>query len=520
MVLTLIRTINVDSRGSNGTVETAEFSPDSQFVTTGSGDGKVRLFRVSDGALVWESTYWGGSLDDSRGEIEAVYFSADGSAIAAGGNSDGIKIYRSSDGALVVDLNGNASDGLAFSPDGAYFAGANRGRNANDRGDVRMFNPANWSLIYSNRIIHEREVNSVDFTRDGRFVITGSRDRSVQIRQAANGALVREIEVSEDEGSVKSVRVSPNGELIAVANGTERVAKVFRFSDGALLATLPHEDPLLETVAFSPDGKYLATGGGGSDNIPAGANRGLRLYRTSDFALVGQFPGHTQGIEYIDFSPDGRSVVTASEDGTIKLWRLPTPTVTPTPDSTPTPIPGVRRLGNNRTNRLRGGQGDDVISGRGGADTLLGLSGNDTMVGGTGNDRLFGEDGNDSLNSGAGNDRLFGSAGNDILIGGTGIDFLNGGAGGDRFVYNSIRDRGDRIRGFDATFDTLDLSRVILGSRDRPGTLSDYVRFRQIGANTAVSLDINGTTGGAVFRRYITLERFAANTISARNVIL
>ncbi|MBD2460260.1 type I secretion C-terminal target domain-containing protein [Oscillatoria sp. FACHB-1407] len=527
MVLTLVRTINVDSRGSNGTVETAEFSPDSQFVTTGSSDGKVRLFRVSDGALLWESTYWDGSLDDSDGEIEAVYFSADGSAIAAGGNSDGIKIYRASDGSLLSDLGGNGADGLAFSPNGAYFAGANRGRRANNPSDARMYNPTTWSLIYSNRILHNNEINSIDFTRDSQYVVTGSRDRTVQIRQAADGALVRKIQVSEDEGSVKSVRVSPNGELIAVANGTERVAKVFRFSDGALLATLPHEDLLLEAVAFSPDGRYLATGGGGSEELPVGANQGLRLYRTSDFALVAQFTEHTQGIEYIDFSPDGRSVVTASEDGTIKLWRFPlpavapipiqtpTPTLTPTPDGTLTPspggdptvpdapcTPGVRRSGNNRANRLRGSQGCDVISGRGGADILIGLNGNDTMVGG------------------AGDDRLHGDAGNDVLTGGVGVDLIWGGAGGDRFVYNSIREGGDRIRGFDSALDKLDLSRVIAGAGQPPGGLANYVRFRQVGANTVVSIDSNGSIGGAVFRSLVILERAVAGSLSASNVML
>ncbi|MDX2213901.1 MAG: type I secretion C-terminal target domain-containing protein, partial [Oculatellaceae cyanobacterium bins.114] len=324
------------------------------------------------------------------------------------------------------------------------------------------------------------------------------------------------------------------------ANGSEQMAKVYRFSDGTLLATLPHEDRLLEAVAFSPDGKYLATGGGGSEEIPAGANRGLRLYRTSDFALVAQFTEHTQGIEYIDFSPDGRYVATASEDGTVKLWRLPLPVIptqTPVPEGTPTttpgPLPGadptlpadtctpgVRRLGNNRANRLRGSQGCDVISGRKGADILLGFNGNDTIVGGTGNDRLYGANGSDSLNGGAGNDHLYGGAGDDIFMGGAGIDLMFGGAGSDRFVYNSIREGGDRIRGFDVLLDTLDLSRVIVGSSDRPGTLSDYVRFRQVGANTVVSIDPNGSTGGLVFRPLLTLERITASTLTARNVIL
>jgi Ca2+-binding RTX toxin-like protein len=69
---------------------------------------------------------------------------------------------------------------------------------------------------------------------------------------------------------------------------------------------------------------------------------------------------------------------------------------------------------------LRGGAGDDTLSGGNGADKL---------IGGAGNDRLVGRGGDDSLYGGPGEDVLVGSSGDDILYGGPGNDVLHGGSG-------------------------------------------------------------------------------------------
>jgi WD40 repeat protein len=314
----LVWTAAADPRGEAGTSETAEFSPDGQFIVSGGGDGKLRLWRVSDGSLVWEGVYWDGSLDDKQGEIEAVFFSPDGEQIAASGNTDGIKIYRASDGSLLSALEGDGADGIAFSPDGRFFAAPSQGNNS----QVKMYDPDNWSLRYGDRISHRRDINSIDFTQDSQYVLSGSADRTVKVSRTSDGSLVRTIRAANDGGSVKSVRLSPDGQLIATANGNEAVVKVFRFDTGEQIAELEHGTSLVEAVAFSSDGKYLATGGGGSEHQDPNENFGFRLYRVSNFSLQQQITEHTQGVEYIDFSPNGQRMVTASEDGTIKLWSI------------------------------------------------------------------------------------------------------------------------------------------------------------------------------------------------------
>jgi hypothetical protein len=80
---------------------------------------------------------------------------------------------------------------------------------------------------------------------------------------------------------------------------------------------------------------------------------------------------------------------------------------------------------------LKGGDGDDKISGEDGYDTILGRGGNDKINGGNGDDTINGELGNDTLKGGNEDDKLSGESGNDLIEGGKGDDKLLGGKGDD-----------------------------------------------------------------------------------------
>ncbi|MEM6564986.1 MAG: calcium-binding protein [Pseudomonadota bacterium] len=93
---------------------------------------------------------------------------------------------------------------------------------------------------------------------------------------------------------------------------------------------------------------------------------------------------------------------------------------------------------------LRGGSADDMLYGDQGDDALSGGSGDDIAYGGIGEDELSGGSGNDQLSGGDGQDRLDGGSGNDILDGGTGNDHIDGGSGNDS-LYG--QDGADRLNG-------------------------------------------------------------------------
>lgn len=69
------------------------------------------------------------------------------------------------------------------------------------------------------------------------------------------------------------------------------------------------------TVAFSPDGEFLATGDGQNE---------IHLWQVRDRKKVQTFRGHEDWVKKITFSPDGRLLASASGDRIIKLWNVET----------------------------------------------------------------------------------------------------------------------------------------------------------------------------------------------------
>jgi WD40 repeat protein len=125
---------------------------------------------------------------------------------------------------------------------------------------------------------------------------------------ARNGRLLRVL----PQKGIYDVTFSTDGRLLAVvrANATSFLVDP---RTGALVKELPDAKSGARAVAFSPDGRLLATGG---------VDSGVRIWTVPEGQRTFIGLGHTNPISALAWSPDGRVVASASADNTVRIWRI------------------------------------------------------------------------------------------------------------------------------------------------------------------------------------------------------
>ena len=120
-----------------------------------------------------------------------------------------------------------------------------------------------------------------------------------------------------DSYNVMSVCYSPDGKYI-VSGGWDRTIKVWNSRTGALLHTLQGHSKWVYSVSYSPDGKYIVSGS--IDNT-------IKVWNSRTGTLLHTLQGHSDDVNSVSYSPDGQYIVSGSNDNTIKVWNSRTGTL-------------------------------------------------------------------------------------------------------------------------------------------------------------------------------------------------
>ena len=157
---------------------------------------------------------------------------------------------------------------------------------------------------------HTDRVWAVAVSPDGRFIVSGSDDRTVKVWELESGRLLRSLE--GHTGRVRAVAVSPDGRFI-VSGSDDRTVKVWELESGRLLRSLEGHTDWVRAVAVSPDGRFIVSG---SDDHT------VKVWEPESGRLLRSLEGHTGGVLAVAVSPDGRFIVSGSGDHTIRAWDL------------------------------------------------------------------------------------------------------------------------------------------------------------------------------------------------------
>lgn len=240
---------------------------------------------------------------------------------------------------------------VAFSPDGAIVLSGGRLAakvdlwNAVTGGHLRTFKEPDSELS------HEQgaEIRSVVFLPDGRTALSVADE--VNHWDIATGKLIRAFGEDDDSGAIlRSVAVSPNGRT-ALSGGFNNALTLWDVATGKELRTFktPSHSEVL-SVAFSPDGR-TALAGGFSDKKNFVSRLTLWDVATGDLirSFGGDSAGHASMVNSVAFSPDGRTVLSGGggpgewleRDTTLRLWDVATGKVLRTFEGHPDSIDSV-----------------------------------------------------------------------------------------------------------------------------------------------------------------------------------
>ena len=293
------------------------FSPDSKTLATSSVDSTIKLWDLETGKLK--------TVLLNPSALASLAYSPDGQLLATGGYDGAVRLWRVADSSLARTLNGHAGTvwSVAFSPDGERIATSGEDKT------IRLWRVADGSEIKT-ITGHTLNVWSVDFSSDGKFLGSGSFDHSVRLWDPNTGAPLRTL--AGHDQAVVGIAFSADGKTLATS-GDDNTIRLWDPASGRMIRRIDTGNHTY-TVVFTPDGNFLVSGGrarsalgtlwhsvtGG--RLGGGRGEALKIWRASDGALMQIAAGQSHDVWSVAASPDGRWIANASDDNTIKLWRV------------------------------------------------------------------------------------------------------------------------------------------------------------------------------------------------------
>jgi WD40 repeat protein/DNA-binding SARP family transcriptional activator len=313
-------------------VQSAVFSPDGDHVATAGGDGALRIWDARDGGRPTTITL-------GRQPLFSARYSPDGRRVVTAGGDGVVRVVDIRTKSAIAVFPGHR--GQAFSAD--FIAGGAAVISGGEDGTLRTWAVPRVTVLRS-------FLNTVSVSPTGRFVTGGDQAGFVSVWDLArgtsrqlpplgppsfakfspDGTLVGStswdgrVRVSDPAGDTTrairshgspnwSVAVDPQATRIAVG-GNDRHPRVLivSLSGGRPLRLTGHAGAVYD-VEFSPDGKHVLT---------ASEDGTARIWNAHDGRLERTLSGHEEAVKTARYSPDGEFVVTAGKDGTARVWRV------------------------------------------------------------------------------------------------------------------------------------------------------------------------------------------------------
>ena len=341
-------------KGDQNHVAQLVFSPDGKLLTVGYENGLLYLWDVTNGQLLKELKAM--SIYNLSRNSRTLTFSKDSKTLACQAKSGAIELWDVATKSLRVILKGSLDNTiyvLAFSPDGKMITGANR------KGEIQIWDTATGDELLSFTSRHINGILALVYSPDSKIIASQHSDGTIQFWDALNFTqLSKRIQIDPWRPAIV---FSQNGRTMTV--GEEFVYKkhtrgahakesligtvsLWNTSTGNKLDDFRVEShtgklPKLPAISKYTSGIYGQAVFSQDGNMIAVALNSTRATKDNQFSIhlwkIWEKPinlshitlkdhtditlkGHTAKINTVVFTPDGKTLASGSEDGTIRIW--------------------------------------------------------------------------------------------------------------------------------------------------------------------------------------------------------
>ncbi len=323
-------------KGHTKSVNEVVFTPDGRTLASGSFDTTIKYWDVGTGRELR-------SFDGHSASIHAMVFSLDGKILMTGGEDSVIKFRDVATGTVIRTLE-EQSEGIysvAFSPDGKMLI-SGCATAFNNEGNKNRTTKL-WSAMgqgFRTLVGHTSAVMSVAFSPNGKIAASSGWDKTIRFWDVKTGNAVRTL--TGHTHWVNSIAFSPDGRILASGSGgpdevplhgisfsKDNTIKLWDVETGKELRTLTGHFIPVYSIAFSPDGRLVASAGnylavtGIKPQLDI-EQSAIKLWDVTTGMESASLKGHTLPVKAMAFSPDKRLLASTSYDNTTRFWDLRT----------------------------------------------------------------------------------------------------------------------------------------------------------------------------------------------------
>ncbi|QDU54473.1 protein kinase domain-containing protein [Aeoliella mucimassa] len=293
--------------GHTGAVRSVVFDPaDPSVVLSGGHDNTLRLWSLATASEIK-------TLRGHGSRVESVAMAPDGSHAASASQDSTIRVWNVAGYAESHVLGSRTLAGHADAVLAARFTSDDQVLTASRDRTAKVWSP-NGSPVARFAQGHEFLATSAVFIDAGQQLITGAGDNTARVWNVGTGA---ELQVMRGTGRVGVIAADTEGRYL-VTGGTGTTARLWDLATGQLLAELTGHASEVTSAAFADDGTTFATGD----------DRGtILVWQTTDTGAdtLAELTGHSRTITALAFAPaDANSLYSASGDNTCTRWQVST----------------------------------------------------------------------------------------------------------------------------------------------------------------------------------------------------